>query len=122
MGSSCHMIWRTARASCIGSSHLKSGSVCQDFNKVEILQDKNGRVAIVCVVSDGAGSAERSNEGSEIACTAIASSASSWWQSSPTALPTDDALRDWVFEASAAITDLAEKNALHPRVFACTLI
>jgi hypothetical protein len=52
----------------------------------------------------------------------VANAVSSWWQGNPTALPTDDELRDWVLEASAAITDLAEKNTLHPRVFACTLV
>ena len=54
--------WLTAQASVIGASHIKTGVACQDSAEIRI--SKSGEwVAIV--VSDGAGTALRAEEGSQ---------------------------------------------------------
>ncbi len=55
--------WITANASITGSSHAKSGQPCQDASHVAVSQDGKWLVA---VLSDGAGSAARSKEGSDL--------------------------------------------------------
>jgi hypothetical protein len=56
--------WISANASITGSSHVGNGQPCQDASQVGTSQDGNWLVA---VLSDGAGSAARSKEGSELA-------------------------------------------------------
>ena len=49
-----------------GKDHISQNIPCQDFHKIEILdEEKNIGIA---VVSDGAGSAQKSEEGSQIVC------------------------------------------------------
>ena len=66
--------WKYASASVIGTSHSKSTeSVCQDANQCVYLHDSG---VLICVVSDGAGSAARSDEGSRLACEVVVREAS----------------------------------------------
>src|SRR6185437_11768117 len=60
--------WTYAYASVIGSSHLKTGAPCQDASVCRLLQSPDGSNVLVAVVSDGAGSAEKAEEGSLLAC------------------------------------------------------
>jgi len=53
--------WITAQASVIGAGHIKSDKPCQDSNVVKLTKDNQW---LVIVVSDGAGSAKRAEEGS----------------------------------------------------------
>ena len=55
--------WRVRSASVAGSSHIASGLECQDANMVRVLPDGT----LVVAVCDGAGSAKRAAEGSELA-------------------------------------------------------
>jgi hypothetical protein len=59
--------WRYALASAIGSSHVKSGSPCQDASAGEVLSPA-GAATFIGVVSDGAGSAPLSQIGARTAC------------------------------------------------------
>lgn len=61
-------IWRCVRASVIGTSHLDTDKKCQDANAVLFTKDSTGEEILVLVVSDGAGSAEKSEEGSLLVC------------------------------------------------------
>jgi hypothetical protein len=66
--------WKYASASVIGTSHSSSPeSVCQDANRCLFLSDSG---LLVCAVSDGAGSAARSDEGSRLACEIVVREAS----------------------------------------------
>jgi len=60
--------WRAVAASAIGTSHSKSQAPCQDYSKIEILSDSDGRSVLVIVVSDGAGSAKKADVGSRLIC------------------------------------------------------
>lgn len=60
--------WRIASASAIGSSHVGSGTPCQDYAAQAVVKTKDGQVLVV-VVCDGAGSALHSEIGSWLAST-----------------------------------------------------
>jgi hypothetical protein len=55
--------WRFAFASSIGTSHITSGTPCQDSGGVRLVGD-----TAILVASDGAGSAAKSHYGSALAC------------------------------------------------------
>src|SRR5580658_4300562 len=58
--------WGYAGASVTGTSHLKNqGGACQDSHRCIYINDLQ---VLVCVVSDGAGSAPCSGEGSKCTC------------------------------------------------------
>ena len=73
--------WRWASASAIGTSHQKDSSPCQDAHKCATVIDGSGQEVLVCIVSDGAGSAPRGGEGAEIVCEILCQFLSSWLQS-----------------------------------------
>jgi hypothetical protein len=58
--------WRYAASSVIGTSHLKIGTSCQDANECQLLSSASDEEIFVAVLSDGAGSAEHSEEGSNL--------------------------------------------------------
>ena len=55
--------WRVAAASAIGTSHVASGTKCQDAHGFGVF-DASGENILILVVSDGAGSAKHSEDGS----------------------------------------------------------
>ena len=67
MGSRSH--WRIASATSAGSAHLKNGLPNQDAVFHALVETSRHQVAIAAV-ADGAGSATRSDEGSQIAAAA----------------------------------------------------
>ena len=87
-----------------------------------MLLDADGRDLLICVCSDGAGSAPRSQDGSRIVCDAVVEAVESWWSGNPTSLPSTDLVTDWLFAASASITERAEADSVHPKIFACTML
>jgi hypothetical protein len=115
------MTWRTAHASCIGTSHVNNNVVCQDASSLRLVEASSG-TALVCAVSDGAGSAPNSAEGAALACKRILDCAEHWWRAGPQALPSREQVTDWVFDATSEITALAEAQCAVPRDFACTLL
>jgi hypothetical protein len=112
--------WRLARASVAGSSHQKNRTECQDSHEIAVYE-RNGDSVLACVVSDGAGSASHSAAGSRCVCQSILSSVETWWHGGSRPLSNED-VEDWLFAASADISDIAEKQGLHPRLFACTVV
>jgi hypothetical protein len=58
--------WSTAYASVVGSSHKKTGAPCQDAGFCRVVLIPDGHEVLLAVVSDGAGSAIRSEVGSEL--------------------------------------------------------
>lgn len=59
--------WRTAFATSIGTSHYKTGNPCQDAAGYRVVETADGTEVLVAAVSDGAGTALRSEIGSATA-------------------------------------------------------
>lgn len=109
--------WKYAAASVIGTSHLSSSNgICQDAHCCVYDSDAD---RLVCVVSDGAGSASRSDWGSRLACglvcDLVSKSDTDSVHTRRFALETLEAIR-------SAILDEAVQNNLRVREFACTLL
>lgn len=116
------MKWRIAKSSIIGTSHKKLGTECQDAHAAEVIDGHDQGLVLACIVSDGAGSAAKSRDGSALACRTFLRSVTDWWSSQPCSLPTEDETKGWLFDVSAAITELAERELSVPRDYACTLV
>ena len=63
-------MWRIASASAIGTSHIDSGTPCQDSATHELLATDTGEILII-VVADGAGSAASAERGSALVAQTI---------------------------------------------------
>jgi hypothetical protein len=76
--------------SVIGNGHIKGYLLYQDHHGHKAINDKWG----ICVVSDGAGSAKRSHEGSEFTCKKVIEYVTKWHNDnnfeSTKALPTKE--------------------------------
>ena len=109
--------WKFAAASVIGTSHLKNpDGLCQDSNLCRYDSDLE---LLICIVSDGAGSASRSQEGSQLACAfvadAVAGSVGARSQTREFALETLAKLQE-------VLLDEAQRHELRVREYACTLL
>lgn len=127
------MQWRTARASVIGTGHIRANMPCQDSNYVMQIGD-----SVIIAVSDGLGSAAYSDVGSKFVCqdvvTRIANSLtppkSSLMSSishfilgtAQAQLVMQDIMTDAVTQARAALEELATTNQHALRDYACTLL
>lgn len=60
--------WRYAASSVIGTSHLRSGTECQDFHAATLVPASSGAEVVIAAAADGAGSAKRSLNGARQAC------------------------------------------------------
>src|SRR5437870_12237754 len=100
------MGWRYAVASVAGTSHLVRNLPCQDSSRCAILRGAAGEEWLVAVVSDGAGSAPRSGDGSRVACETVLAQANSFVREvRPHSAITEEVVRDWVAAAKVAIED-----------------
>lgn len=61
------MMWKAIGQSVIGTSHLATNKSCEDAIAYKIVNTTNNERALICCVSDGAGSAEFAAEASNIA-------------------------------------------------------
>jgi hypothetical protein len=109
--------WKYAAASVIGTSHLASpDGICQDAHKCGY---HDGPDVLVCVVSDGAGSASHSDQGSRLTCEVVVSRTCA-------ANPQDIHSRAFALETLTVIQQelrtAAEEACAQFRDFACTLL
>lgn len=63
--------WRVAGASATGHVHERAGGACQDRHQWALLADVDAAPVLALVVSDGAGSAPRADEGAEHVCAGL---------------------------------------------------
>jgi hypothetical protein len=111
--------WHVIGASVQGTSHIKNDVPCQDMHGCCVLP---GGVALVAV-ADGAGSAERSDEGARRAVEVMLTSLEAALQAGmPDGEATWGALLAEAFcQAQRAVIELAEAEDASPRAFATTL-
>lgn len=112
--------WRVVGASVVGTSHLADGSPCQDAHR--FIELPNG--TIIAAVADGAGSAPRSQEGSQrVAARVVLTLAEQLVsrQSSGDPVVWIEYLRMAFLDARAALVDYAAREETSVRAFATTL-
>src|SRR6516164_5151165 len=63
--------WRFASATVIGTSHVKSGTPCQDHYRCRVFRNDADEPIVAVAVSDGAGSASRGEDGAAITCASL---------------------------------------------------
>lgn len=109
--------WKYAAASVIGTSHLKSeSSGCQDAHSCVFVQELD---RLICVVSDGAGSASHSAEASRLVCDRIAMLVS---QAPEDDVHTEGYARRSISELRMTLEEWAESEDIPLRELACTLL
>src|SRR5688572_17690553 len=114
--------WRYALASVIGSSHVRSGSPCQDASAGEIVSPAGASV-FLGVVSDGAGSAPLSQVGARTACRIWRDQAEAVLAGGGGVAAMDRAFADATLARfQASIARIARRIERPLRHFACTLL
>jgi hypothetical protein len=108
--------WKYAAASVIGTSHLKSNGICQDAHCC-LYDGETDR--LVCVVSDGAGSACRSDRGSRLACDLAAERIR---RADSSAVHTKQFALDTLEAIKTFLSNEALQEDIRIREFACTLL
>jgi hypothetical protein len=113
-------VWKILRASVAGSAHVKAGTPCQDAHAGTATRppDREGFLVVAC--ADGAGSAQRSEEGAAAAAAAFVSAACALVQSQPEV--TEEGVRDCFRAARKALEDRATQLEVPRRELACTLL
>jgi hypothetical protein len=111
--------WRVIGASVMGSAHLRASLPCQDAYAYCALPE-----GAVLVAADGAGSAERADEGAQLAAAAASSALVAGLRRG---WPYDDAgwsglFADAFAEARAEVLAEAQTAGVSARAYACTLL
>jgi len=115
--------WRIAAASKAGTSHLVSGIPCQDAYAIEHFVDYRGDAVTVFVVSDGAGSASRADEGASITCCEVISFIKDHLNCGRALSDFDvDTAKALVVHIQTSIGNIAGRTSSPVREFACTLL
>lgn len=113
-------MWRIVYASATGTSHIATNLPCQDVYCVETIQSKDSQDYLVCLVSDGAGSAQFGGEGAQLTCSVALSSIKRTL--SETRLDSLIEVERWVKEIQHVIRETADTNGLGMREYACTFL
>ncbi|MDF2653264.1 MAG: protein phosphatase protein [Paenibacillus sp.] len=115
--------WRYATVSEQGTSHLKSGKACQDSSLCVLLKDKNGLDVLVAVVSDGAGSAKCSDQGSQLLCALFVDEMKAYLETGNEVKSlTKEFYYEWLDSFQQEVQIRAEEYGLSPRDYACTFL
>lgn len=130
------MQWRIARASVIGTGHIRADMPCQDSNYVMQVGD-----SVIMAVSDGLGSAAYSDVASKFVCTEIVTRLSDvllkaspqrpslfaavqkfFVQAETPVLDIKQAMMDAADATRTALIELAKTNQHELREYGCTLL
>jgi serine/threonine protein phosphatase PrpC len=115
--------WRYIAASVIGTSHEKTGGVCQDANDCRIYALPAGEKVLLAVVADGAGSAICGGEGAAKACRALLALIERHLASGRTVEQiTRDTVSSWITSIQNVLEEEAIAVSRERREFACTIL
>jgi len=113
--------WRFVAASEIGTSHITSGTACEDSCWANVDNLYNGQPLLSIFVSDGAGSALRGGAGAELAIEVAAEFVRKMLARGEFGL-SDSLATDMVLAIRERIYAQAEAEGLKARDFACTFL
>jgi len=114
-------MWNVIRASVIGTSHTEHNIPCQDDCYADVITSPDDLDYLVCLVSDGAGSAKEGGKGAELACTTALNCIETTLQQSKPILDITS-IEGWVINVQKAIDTVAYDNSLTARDYACTFL
>ncbi|MBT2736224.1 PP2C family serine/threonine-protein phosphatase [Bacillus sp. ISL-7] len=115
--------WKYTFASVIGTSHQKVNTPCQDSSKCQVIDDPNGEKILVAVVSDGAGSAKFSDQGSSLACSLFVEEVSQYLREGKKVKDLDKRfIENWIEYFQCKISTRAKEQEVSIREFACTIV
>jgi len=115
-------MWKVIRSSEVGTSHIGSDKPCQDSCFAGVFQGYDAHDYLVCVVSDGAGSAIRGGDGAELACEVIARNVEASLNEISFNPFTELSAHTWVKNVQSTIAQTALSYGLTSRDYACTLL
>lgn len=114
--------WRWAGACSIGTSHIKSGTECQDRASC-LVHEVRGCEFLSAVVSDGAGSASEAANGAAIICTGFQRQVAGHLRGGEALEGIDtETVAGWLDEVRERIIMRSAGMGLRPRDFAATLV
>jgi Protein phosphatase 2C len=114
--------WKVISASEKGTSHIQSADSCQDYSSTEIVGEVGEEKFLLAIVADGAGSALKPIEGAEQVSKFAIGYIKDWLVNSPNEPFSNEIIQSWVAETHKFIVGYAERQEMHPRDFACTLL
>jgi hypothetical protein len=115
--------WRFASATVIGTSHVKSGTPCQDHHRCQVFRNGVDEPIIAIAVSDGAGSATRGENGAAITCASLIEQAELFLaRSGSLASMTKQDAHEWLDAVRKAIANHASEAEHEVRDYACTML
>jgi hypothetical protein len=115
--------WRTAFASVAGTSHAKTGAPCQDASGCLVVTAGKGLEVLIAAVSDGAGTASRSEAGASLVVDRFLRDFAEAVQAGlDVASCRRDFAEKWLESIREAIARLAEAEDGQMRDYACTLL
>ena len=114
--------WRTAFASSTGTSHDKTGAPCQDACGCRVVIAPDGTEVLLATVSDGAGTAPKSEVGSAIAVAFFLDKLCAICTDHPVATIDAVVVAEWFQALRAAIRRQADADAQPINHYACTFL
>ena len=117
------MTWRFVDGFAAGTSHLETQSSCQDRCACVVVTSDDGGEVLVAVVSDGAGSAPRSEEGATFVCQELTAAAGAAVRaSSDLDALSDETVRSWFLAVREALRARARAAGVDVRDYAATAL
>ncbi|MFS3136168.1 PP2C family serine/threonine-protein phosphatase [Gluconacetobacter sacchari] len=114
--------WKTAFASSTGTSHEKTGVPCQDASGCRVLEAADGTEILLVVVSDGAGTAPRSDVGACMVVTSFLERFASFCFQNAVAAIDADVVTGWFQAVKEEIRRQAEADSRSVNDYACTIL
>lgn len=115
-------MWKVIRGSVVGTSHTDLDLPCQDDCYADVLSDSEGNDYLVCLVSDGAGSAKEGGKGAELACVTARSCIEAALENLKSNPFNEELVEHWIKNIQQAINEAANANSLTSRDYACTIL
>jgi hypothetical protein len=116
-------VWRLAASSVAGVGHVRRGVVCQDSHAWKAIPAAGGGSVLAAVVSDGAGSAQRSEFGSRLAADLLMTELEALFSAGGSVRDVDlDRASSWLAGLRERIEALAASDARSPREYSSTLL
>lgn len=114
--------WRWISASVKGTSHLASGTECQDNHSCAEVTTEDGPI-LLAFASDGAGSARRSAVGSQMICDSMRSQVMQFFEDQGHVEEINARLvASWIEQFRDEVILEAESKGIPDREFACTIL